>query len=59
VKLISRALDENSLPFINGGKHLAWAPEISTSVSLVVIAAAMAIAVLASLIKLRIDRATA
>lgn len=57
LKLITRALGENTLPFLNGGERIAWAPDISTSVSLAVIAAALVIAVLASLIKLRIDRA--
>jgi tellurite resistance protein TerC len=56
LKLILHALGENALPFINGGKQIAWAPEISTGVSLAVIAAAMTISVLASLVKLRIDR---
>jgi tellurite resistance protein TerC len=58
-KLIAHALDENTLPFINGGNHVTWAPEISTGVSLAVIAAAMASAVLASLIKLGKGRAAA
>ena len=57
VKLFFHALHENELPFINGGQHVEWAPEISTLVSLGVIVAAMAIAVVASLIKLRSDRA--
>jgi tellurite resistance protein TerC len=57
VKLFFHALHENELPFINGGQHVEWAPEISTLVSLGVIVGAMAIAVIASLIKLRSDRA--
>jgi tellurite resistance protein TerC len=56
VKLFFHALHENELPFINGGQHVDWAPEISTLVSLGVIVGAMAIAVIASLIKLRSDR---
>ena len=28
VKLILHALHENELPFINGGEHIEWAPEI-------------------------------
>jgi tellurite resistance protein TerC len=55
VKLFFHALHENELPFINGGQHVEWAPEISTWTSLGVIVGAMAIAVIASLIKLRID----
>jgi len=55
VKLFFHALHENELPFINGGHHVEWAPEISTFASLGVIVGAMAIAVVASVIKLRVD----
>jgi tellurite resistance protein TerC len=55
VKLFFHALHENELPFINGGHHVEWAPEIGTFTSLAVIVGAMAIAVLASVIKLRVD----
>ena len=55
VKLFFHALHENELPFINGGKHVEWAPEISTWASLAVILGAMAVAVIASLIKIRVD----
>ncbi|MFC7621180.1 TerC family protein [Microlunatus sp. GCM10028923] len=55
VKLFLHALHENELPFINGGQHVAWAPEIGTFASLGVIVGAMAVAVVASLIKLRVD----
>ena len=55
VKLFFHALHENELPFINGGEHVEWAPEISTVASLMVIVGAMAVAVIASVIKLRID----
>lgn len=55
VKLFFHALHENELPFINGGEHVEWAPEISTLASLGVIVGSMAIAVIASLIKVRID----
>jgi tellurite resistance protein TerC len=57
VKLFFNALYENELPFINGGHPVEWAPQISTFVSLGVIVGGMAVAVIASLIKLRIDRA--
>ena len=57
VKLVFHALHENELPFINGGHGVEWAPEIDTWTSLAVILGAMAIATVASLIKLRIDRA--
>jgi tellurite resistance protein TerC len=55
VKLFFHALHENELPFINGGHPVEWAPEISTVASLVVIVASMAVAVIASVVKLRID----
>ena len=55
LKLFFTALAENELPFINGGEHVEWAPKIDTWTSLSVIVAAMAIAVIASLIKLRRD----
>jgi tellurite resistance protein TerC len=56
VKLVFHALHENEVPFINGGQHVEWAPEINTWVSLAVIVASMAVAVVASLVKLGIDR---
>jgi len=55
VKLVLHALHENELPFINGGRGVEWAPEISTWASLAVIVASMAVAVVASLVKLRVD----
>jgi tellurite resistance protein TerC len=59
VKLVFHALHENELPFINGGHGIEWAPEISTWTSLGVIVASMAVATIASLIKIRVDRRTA
>jgi tellurite resistance protein TerC len=56
VKLVLHALHENEVPFINGGHAVEWAPEIGTLTSLIVIVVAMALAVGASLIRLRIDR---
>ena len=56
VKLVMHALHTNELPFINGGQSVAWAPEISTWVSLGVIVAAMLVATLASVAKLSLDR---
>lgn len=56
VKLVLHAMHENTLPFVNGGRGVAWAPEIPTLVSLVVIVAAMAVAVAASLLQLRLSR---
>jgi tellurite resistance protein TerC len=55
VKLFLHALHANEVPFINGGKGVEWAPEISTLTSLGVIVVAMAVAVVASVIKLRMD----
>jgi tellurite resistance protein TerC len=55
VKLFFHALHENEVPFINGGQKVEWAPEISTWTSLAVILGAMAVAVVASLIKIRVD----
>jgi len=56
VKLVFHAMHENELPFINGGQHIEWAPEISTWTSLGVILASMAIATIASLIKIQVDK---
>jgi len=55
VKLFFHALHENELPFINGGEHVTWAPEIDTWTSLIVIVSAMAVATIASLLKIRSD----
>jgi tellurite resistance protein TerC len=55
VKLMLHALHDNQVFFINGGKPVEWAPEIDTLASLAVIVLAMAVAVGASLIKLRVD----
>jgi tellurite resistance protein TerC len=55
VKLFFHALHENELPFINGGEHVEWAPEIGTFTSLIVIVASMAIATIASLVKMKRD----
>ncbi|KLU09273.1 tellurium resistance protein TerC [Kocuria sp. SM24M-10] len=50
VKLILHAMHENEVPFINGGEHIAWAPEIPTFVSLGVIVAIIAVATVASML---------
>ncbi|BBE22713.1 tellurium resistance protein TerC [Arthrobacter sp. MN05-02] len=54
VKLVLHAMHVNELPFINGGEHIEWAPEIPTFVSLAVIVATIIIAVIASLIRSRV-----
>ncbi|GAA3602405.1 TerC family protein [Agrococcus terreus] len=55
VKLVFHAMEANELPFINGGQPIEWVPHIEVWHSLVVILASMVIAVVASLIKIRID----
>jgi tellurite resistance protein TerC len=54
VKLILHALRANDLPFINGGKHVD-VPEISTLLSLAVIAATLAVTAVASVYATRGD----
>jgi tellurite resistance protein TerC len=54
VKLVFHAMHANELPFINDGHGIEWAPEITTWTSLAVIVASMAVAVVASLIRLRV-----
>ncbi len=58
VKLVFHAMHENELPFLNGGRPIGWAPDISTWTSLVVILAAMLVATMASLVKLRLSGGT-
>ena len=48
-KLVSHAMHVNELPFINGGKHIDWAPEISTETSLIVIVVCLVVSAGASL----------
>ncbi|ALJ20106.1 TerC family protein [Microbacterium sp. No. 7] len=50
VKLIFHAMHENEVPFINGGQHITWVPDISTWTSLLVIVVSMTVATVASLI---------
>ncbi|GAA1651947.1 TerC family protein [Microbacterium flavum] len=50
VKLFLHAMHVNELPFINGGEHIDWAPEISTWASLGVIIVSMVVATVASLL---------
>jgi len=53
VKLILHAMHENELPFINGGEHIEWAPDISIVVSLGVIVGTLAVTAIASLMSPR------
>jgi tellurite resistance protein TerC len=57
VKLVLHAMHENELPFINGGEHIEWAPEIPIWLSLIVIVGTLAVTAVASLAKDRRDRA--
>jgi tellurite resistance protein TerC len=58
VKLVLHAMHENTLPFINGGHHIEWAPDIPIWLSLVVIVGTLTITTVASLIGSRsMDRA--
>jgi tellurite resistance protein TerC len=49
VKLILHALHENTLPFVNRGEHVHWAPDIPIWVSLVVIVGTLAVTTVLSL----------
>ena len=40
-------MHENELPFINGGEHIAWAPDIPIWLSLVVIVGTLAVTAVA------------
>jgi tellurite resistance protein TerC len=51
VKLVLHALHENSLPFVNGGHGVHWAPDIPIWLSLVVIVGVLAVTTVASLLK--------
>ncbi len=51
VKLFLHALHENEVPFINGGEHVEWAPEIPIWLSLAVIVGTLVITTVASLAK--------
>jgi tellurite resistance protein TerC len=53
IKLALHALHKNELPFINGGHHVDWLPEISTELSLCVILGTITIATITSLIATR------
>ena len=50
VKLVLHALHLNELPFINGGEHVEWAPDIPIWLSLVVIVGTLAVTAIASLV---------
>ncbi|GAA0518901.1 integral membrane protein TerC (tellurium resistance) [Paractinoplanes deccanensis] len=56
VKLFLEALHTNSLPFINGGHEVHWAPEIPIWLSLLIILGTLGVATVASLAKSSRDR---
>jgi len=53
VKLVLHAMHENELPFINGGHHIGWAPDIPIWVSLGFIIVTLGITTVLSLRKSR------
>jgi tellurite resistance protein TerC len=60
VKLVFEALADNTLPFINGGDPVGWAPHISPGLSLAVVGSILAVTVVASLVRnsRELDRTT-
>ncbi|MEP7089871.1 MAG: TerC family protein, partial [Nocardioidaceae bacterium] len=50
VKLILHAMHENELPFVNGGQHIDWAPDIPILASLGAIIGILAVTTVASLV---------
>ncbi|SFT53772.1 tellurite resistance protein TerC [Geodermatophilus amargosae] len=55
IKLLIHALHENELPFINGGEHVTFIPEIPTWLSLSVIVVTLFVTTVASLARSRRD----
>jgi len=55
VKLVLEALADNTLPIVNRGEPVAWAPHIGIELSLGVIVGTLAITTVASLLKSRRD----
>lgn len=56
IKLLLHALNENNLPFINGGEDVS-VPEVSTVGSLLVIVGVLAVTIVASVIRNKRDKA--
>jgi len=52
-KLVLHAMHENSLPFVNGGRPIGWAPDIPVWLSLAVILGVLTVTTLASLARSR------
>jgi tellurite resistance protein TerC len=59
IKLILEALHENTLPVINGGGHVEWAPAVPIGLSLAVILGTLTVTTVASLVKTHRDTARA
>ncbi|MGH3412842.1 MAG: TerC/Alx family metal homeostasis membrane protein [Marmoricola sp.] len=53
VKLVLHAMHENELPFVNGGHHIGWAPDIPVWLSMVVIVVTLLVTTVASLLRSR------
>jgi tellurite resistance protein TerC len=51
IKLILHAMHENELPFVNGGHHISWAPDIPIWLSLTVIIGILVVTTVLSLVK--------
>jgi tellurite resistance protein TerC len=58
VKLVLEALHENTLPFLNHGHHIGWAPAIPIWVSLTVILGSLVVATGASLARTHLRSAS-
>jgi tellurite resistance protein TerC len=56
VKLVMEALHENNVPFINGGEHVEWIPEIPIWLSLSFIVATLLVTTVLSLLSSRRQR---
>jgi tellurite resistance protein TerC len=55
VKLVLHAMHVNELPFINGGEHIDWAPEVPIWLSLTVIIGTIVVTAALSILKSRSD----
>jgi tellurite resistance protein TerC len=56
IKLVMEALHENNVPFINGGEHIEWIPEIPIWLSLSFIVVTLAVTTIWSLLSSRRQR---
>lgn len=55
LKLVLQALHENTLPFVNGGEPVGWAPELPSWVSLAVIVVTLGVTAVTSIAASRRD----